>query len=182
MGKLTCYETEAGQVRLSAKGQKAFEALCATGGKAELAAKLCGLSERQVRRLLAKPQVRAMMSQHARDTIAKAAPLAAAKLVALMSQDESRKVQLEAAVRVLDIQGVKPPQGPGPRVNVGIGIVGGIAGLVVCTREQRDAYEQLKASGALDGSRVGYVVDWSPPEGAPPERIAHQPERVPADA
>jgi hypothetical protein len=64
-----------------------------------LVAKTTGYSERQIYRVLAKPAVKAMMIEMARDTVARATPKAAARLTELMAQDDSKKVSLEASTR-----------------------------------------------------------------------------------
>src|SRR5262249_33460220 len=121
MGKLAVYQTEAGPVRLSSKGKLAFDALCRTGGDIKLAAAYAQLTERQVRRVLAKPGMQGMMRPRARDILAKHEPMASERVVALMKQDVSRKVALEAAQRILDVGGVKPPAA-GPTIKVGVGV------------------------------------------------------------
>ena len=50
MARGITYQTEAGALTLSPKAQRAFEALCACGGNAVLASKVCDMSERQLRR------------------------------------------------------------------------------------------------------------------------------------
>ena len=87
MARSVVHHTEVGELRLTAKAQKGFEALCAVGGNAVLASKRCELSERQLRRMLANPKVRAMMHARARQIIAAHEPMAAAKMASLMQQD-----------------------------------------------------------------------------------------------
>jgi hypothetical protein len=107
-------ETPAGPVRLTQQGARAFDGLCRTGGDLQLAAAYSGLKR--------MPGVAAAMVQKARQTMVEHSPMAADKVVELMKQDTSLKVSFEAARRVLDVVGVKPPDGPGPQVNIGIGV------------------------------------------------------------
>jgi len=115
-------ETPAGPVRLTQQGARAFDGLCRTGGDLQLAAAYSGLSTKQVSRIKRMPGVAAAMVQKARQTMVEHSPMAADKVVELMKQDTSLKVSFEAARRVLDVVGVKPPDGPGPQVNIGIGV------------------------------------------------------------
>jgi hypothetical protein len=120
MSKLATIKTPAGPVRLSGKGRKAFDTLCLTGGCVRLAALDSKLSERQVRRLLAKPGMRELMHQRARDTMALAAPMAADRVRALAMQDETRKVSLDASLAILQTNNIRPPPGHGPSVSLNI--------------------------------------------------------------
>ena len=129
-----------------------------------------------MRRILNMPGINDLLRQRARDTVAKAVPMAAAKLVELMQQPDSKKVSFEASQRILDIEGIRPAAGPGSRVSVNVGV--GFAGVVLNNREDREAFEQLKASGAIGGTVAGYVFDLSEPE--PAKQATHEPEQVPA--
>jgi hypothetical protein len=185
MSRAIVQQTEAGPIKLTARARKAFEALCAVGGNAQLATKLCDLSERQLRRMLAKPEIRALMRQHARDAISKAAPLAAKRMVELMNSD-SQRTAFQASELILATEGVRPAPPPGVRANINVGV--GFSGVVLNTKEDVEAYGKLKASGAIGGHGAGYVVNWSghaidvggPDD--PPRQLRHQPEKVSDDA
>jgi hypothetical protein len=158
--KLAVFETPAGTVKLSAKGRQAFDALCATAGDGQLAAKVAGLSDRQVRRILAMPGIRDLMRQRARDTVAKGAPMAANRLLALASQDEARKTSLDASLAILGIEGIKPPAA-GLQINLGVGFVG-------CVLADKSTPEEVaQAEKAIGRSGPGYIVNWNPQEATP---------------
>ena len=89
-------------------------------------------------------------------------------------------MQLESAVRVLSVAGIKPPEGPGVQVNVGIMSSIGRefldrTGHTLRTKEDRAEYERLNAQGvfASDGW-PGYILDYSPQDDSP-EQVPHEP-------
>src|SRR5262245_19214752 len=159
MARSVVHHTEVGELRLTAEAQKGFEALYAVGGNAVLASKLCELSERQLRRMLANPKVQAMMHARARQIIAAHEPMAAAKMASLMQQDTSLTPSFEAARRILDIGGIKPPDGPGRQVNLNFGPLPSTFIMPRdATPEQRRA---IKAEWAAYRG-PGMCVDWTP--------------------
>lgn len=168
-GKLTKHQTAAGPVRISGRAAKMIAAI-ADGATATLAAKIGGLSERHTRRLLAKPGVRSLLSDMARDIVAQAGPMAATRLVALAKQDDSRHVALDASKHLLGIQNIRPPAASAaPLVNIH-------AGYIIRLKGRALTPEQLASVGP--GGAVFYDDDT--PSGAMPSEpaprvIEHQP-------
>jgi len=187
MARTTIIQTPAGPVRVTAKALAVVDALCKAGGDVSLATAYANaqphtkVSRRQVQRIAGKPGINAMILAKARDTITKNSARAADKLAGLMDST-SQKVQLEASKHLLSVSGIQPPQGPGARVSVNVGVMSpeGLAwsrrtGQVIRTREDREEYEQLKAKGAFEGGGlVGYVIDWSPENEQEAKQIERQ--------
>jgi len=86
---------------------KAFELLC-QGVPKPVIAQVTGYSMRSIYRNLAKPEVKQLMVQIAKETVAEAAPRAALKLTELMAQTDSKKVSLEAVQHILGTAGIRP--------------------------------------------------------------------------
>lgn len=169
MTKLIKHQTAAGPVRISGKFAKAFEAIC-DGAAPNLAAKISGLSERHVRRQLARPEIKALLNERARDIVAHAGPMAASRLVALAQQNDSKHVAVDASKHLLGIQNIRPPAASvAPLVNIN-------AGYIIRLKGRALTPEQLASVGP--GGAVFYDDDT--PSGAIPSEpaprvIEHQP-------
>lgn len=83
------------------------------------AAARAGISREYLSRQLAKDHVKKALRDLTTRTLVQALPRAAERVVELMDCD-SDKVSLEAASRLLAIDGIKPPAAPGHSVNVNI--------------------------------------------------------------
>jgi hypothetical protein len=164
MAKTTTFKTLVGDVKLSAKGVKAFEALCRTGGDVQLAvaylkqnAPSDALCERQLRRIRDKPGLEGLMRAKARHILASHEPMAAERMVQLMKQDDSKKVSFEASRRILDIANIRPPDAPGPQVNIGIGVMP--SRHVIDDDMPPEEVKAIKAEWA-NYRGPGYLLDW----------------------
>lgn len=171
MAKTRTFKTEAGDVKLTAKGIAALDALCKTGGDVKLAATAAKLSTKQVGRIKAIPAVKAIMIQRARDTIIQHAPKAADKLASLMDSP-SQKVQFESARRILDVANIRPPDAPVPQVNIGIGVFPSRA--VINPDTPPEEAKAIRAEWA-NYRGPGYLIDLSG------DRDATEAETVPAN-
>jgi hypothetical protein len=163
--KLTAISTTAGTHKYSKKGL-AFLDNVAQGMTIDLAAKAAGLSPRHGHRLWAMDVTKAHIRSRAAERLVLAAPRAAERMVELMAS-ESQRTAFQAAELILGVNAIKPPAAPsGPSVNIGIGIGGSTAGFCIVTREQREAFDKLVATGAI-GAVKGYVLDLAEPDNAP---------------
>jgi hypothetical protein len=115
--KLIAHQTAQGTVYLSARFGKAFEVLC-DGASPSLAALASGMSERHIYRMLARPEIKALLDERAHDIIKRAGPMAASRLVALAQQDESKAVAVDATKHILGIRNIRPPAASPVQVNV----------------------------------------------------------------
>jgi hypothetical protein len=114
--KLVPCQTAQGTVWLSAKFLKAFDVLC-SGASPSLAALASGLSERHIYRQLARAGVKALLAERAQEIIQRAGPMAAARLVALAQQDDSKAVAVDATKHILGIQNIRPPPAAAVQIN-----------------------------------------------------------------
>jgi hypothetical protein len=83
------------------------------------AAEHVNLSREHLGKMLAKPHVQAFFDRATRQTIARAKMRAGARLVQLIDA-ESEHVSKDAAIHVLRIEGIAPPESGGTQVNVNV--------------------------------------------------------------
>jgi hypothetical protein len=138
------------------KVQRQFVELVHSGVKPALAAKVVGRCERTASRILKRPDVQKMLDEMARATLALAKGPAAHKLVGLMDST-SQKVQLDAAKHVLAISNIRPPDGPGTRVTIGIGAFP--TRHVLTDEMSPEEVKSIKDEWANYGG-PGYLIDW----------------------
>jgi hypothetical protein len=183
MARSIIVNTAAGATKLSKRALAAVDALAKAKGSVVLAvaylkqhAPDMALCERQVWRIKHMPQVRGLLLQKAQETVVDHAAAAADRLGALLDSP-SEKVKLDAAKHLLACSGIKPPDGPGTRINIAVMSPDAVAwqkrtGQTIRTRQDREEFEQLKAQGALAGI-PGYVLDWSPQDNEEGTQLGH---------
>lgn len=98
---------------------------CAT---IKAAAERVNLSREHLSRMIAQPHVQAYLTRKTRESIAGLQMRAAAVLDRLMSA-ESEHVQKDVAIRVLELNGIRPPPGDAPvQINISPGYVIDLSG------------------------------------------------------
>ena len=153
---------------LSKKARELVE-MVAGGVKTGVAARAVNLSDRQARRVIKRSDVQVMLDDMARATLTLAKGPAASKLVSLMDST-SEKVKLDACKHVLSCGGIKPPDGPGVRVSIGIGAFPS-RGVITADMSEDEAKAIEAKWGNYGGG--GYLLDLREPT---------QIERVPNEA